>query len=67
MTRHLNYCKNQIYLGLSYNIQFEYYNKEYTLGENLEDNKGDLIGKTDNIAVINGVAKTTIGNIPQKG
>lgn len=57
LTRHLNACKEQIYLKLSYNIELEYCHNKDTMNKNLKDIEGDLLRKTNNIVVANGVAK----------
>lgn len=47
-------------------IQLKYYKEVNILGENLEDNKNDMFGETDNIIVANDIAKILIGDISQK-
>lgn len=36
------------------------------MGKNFEDSEGDLLGKTDNNVVANGIAETPIRHISQK-
>ncbi len=66
LTRHLNACKNHLYLKLPHKPpQHESYNKEDVLGGNWED-KGYLLGKKVTTATVNSISKTPTEDTPRK-
>ena len=64
LIRHFNTYEHPIYLKLPYTIQLDYYNKEDTLGKNVENNINNLLGKMDNTIATNNIAKILIRHIP---